>query len=68
MSKDFRVTLKYDRLSKKYTVVQIVGNDVSITLRGLAPYGGVNRVVHAGSVLNEVEATRLGRFAELTTK
>jgi len=73
MSKDFKVTLKFDRLSKRYTVVQIVGNDVSITI--VVQVSGVavlsNRakiVVRAGSVLNEAEASRLGKYAELTTK
>ena len=73
MSKDFRVTLKFDRLSKRYTVVQIVGNDVSITI--VVQVSGVavlsNRakiVVRAGSVLNEAEASRLGHYAVLTIK
>mgnify|MGYP005820918449 CR=1 FL=1 len=72
MSKDFKVTLKYDRLSRRYTVVQIVGSDVSITIKGdrkTVRYElGEPRVVHAGSVLSEAEATRLGQYAVLTIR
>ena len=61
MEKQFKVTLKFGKNAERYQVIQIVGPEVVVEIRG-------GRKVRVSDLLTEDQTKILGERAVLTTK
>ena len=61
MEKKFKVTLKFGKNAERYQVIQIVGPEVAVAIRG-------GQKVRVSDLLTEEQTKILGERALLTTK